>query len=253
MNSLNHQMNFPRVDTFRVYDCNSIADKQTLCNNSYKMTPDQEKLSGKTAFDRGHLTPANPFRFSEEAVRDTFYCVNIAPQDPYTNQGPWSTVEDKAHSYLGNNKCFEGSLNKNVLIGSKAGYVITGLCDLDDRYSPTAEGYIIPACFWKLICYKDDSGSTQVVGFIGNNTLLGANDAKGKEERKLSTTMPQSQQDIMDVMTRDSFINAAWSGAEDYLLRNRNEKSLPTAAACKLKKTLSEAVKNEWSRLMLEV
>lgn len=129
---------------------------------------------------------------------------------------------------------------------------MTGLCDADDRYSPTLDGYKIPACFWKLICYVDSAGTTQVVGFVGNNTLLHNDDSAGKAARTASVTTPVGQQAILDVMTRDSFINSGWDGAETYLKRNRGASDAPTAANCKSKRTISAAVKNEWSSLLWE-
>ncbi len=59
-----------------------------------------QAVSSRTAFDRGHITPANPYRFSEDALSNTFYCINIAPQDPFTNQHPWTVVENRAHRYF---------------------------------------------------------------------------------------------------------------------------------------------------------
>jgi hypothetical protein len=130
---------------------------------------------------------------------------------------------------------------------------MTGLCDLDDIYSPTAEGYHIPACYWKLICYTDKQGSTQVVGFIGNNTLLHNEDSIGKAERTASTTYPRSQQDILNLTNRRKFVADAWNGAESYLLKNRDPSNFPpTGESCTAMLQISEDVRAEWSFLMKE-
>lgn len=73
-------------------------------------------MSARTAWDRGHLTPVNPMRFSEDAQDRTFYCVNIAPQDPYTNQNPWATVESRTLTYLGNQFDSYSPLKKFIFI-----------------------------------------------------------------------------------------------------------------------------------------
>lgn len=131
---------------------------------------------------------------------------------------------------------------------------MTGVCDANDRFSPTLDGYKVPSCWWKLICYVDTAGTTQVVGFIGNNTLIDfAGSPSGeKAVRVVDTTTPRGQQEILDVMTRDTFIMDAWTGAETYLRRNRGIVNTPTAANCRSKRTISAAVKNEWSSVMRE-
>lgn len=134
---------------------------------------------------------------------------------------------------------------------------MTGVCDLDDKHSPTLIGYRVPSCYWKLICYVDTAGETQVVGFIGNNTLLdysAPNDSPVKNERRNSTLTPRGQQEILDEMLvrRQSFIEEAWEGAEQYLLVNRNELRAPEAAQCWDKRTISEAVESEWIAVMQE-
>lgn len=54
-------------------------------------TPDDYR---NTRFDRGHLVPAADMAFSEEAMSETFYLSNIAPQDPAFNKGVWRELEE---------------------------------------------------------------------------------------------------------------------------------------------------------------
>lgn len=79
---LNALKNFDRLEPFRPYNCSSIPapSPQPECTVGYYMTTSQQATSNRTTWDRGHLTPANPMRFSEDALNSTFYCVNIAPQ-----------------------------------------------------------------------------------------------------------------------------------------------------------------------------
>jgi len=230
LNSLNHQDNVNRGDAFRKYPCTAIQDKQTACSNTFKMTPAQAAFTGRTAFDRGHLTPAEPAKFSASAMDNTFYCVNIAPQEPHTNQQPWRTIESR-------------TLQK---FASTPGYVITGVCDRDSVDGVTLDGWRVPDCFWKLSCYKDSAGVARVVGFIGENSLFHKDDAAAKAERTSSTTKPRSQSEILARMTRPNLIEAAWRGAEQYLLENRGSNNLPTPTQCINAKTAPTATLIEW-------
>ena len=54
-------------------------------------TPDDYR---HTNFDRGHLAPAADMAFSTEAMSETFYLSNIAPQDPGFNKGIWRELEE---------------------------------------------------------------------------------------------------------------------------------------------------------------
>jgi hypothetical protein len=132
---------------------------------------------------------------------------------------------------------------------------MTGICDADDRYSPTIIGYRVPSCYWKLICYVDPQGETQVVGYIGNNTLINycsGCDVDAKAERTADTITTRDQRDILAKIYSDrtSFVLEAWMGAETYLLVNRNETRAPRGADCWAKMSVSDSVKNEWNSLL---
>ena len=233
-NSLNHEVLVDRVDNFRELPCSALEGKQNNCSSTFRMTPEQQSFSGKYSFDRGHLTPINPMRFSESAADVTFYCVNIAPQDPYTNQFPWFTVENVTHHRL----------------ASTPGYVMTGLCDRDSTDGPTLSGWRVAECFWKLVCYKDSSKVTRVVGFIGNNQLLPADNLSAQNERTTDTITPRSQYEIMDKMDRPEFIQEAWREAEHYLLENRDETGAPEPNDCIDALTAPDSVLEEWRDIM---
>jgi endonuclease G len=46
-----------------------------------------------SGFDRGHLAPAADMKFSEEAMRDSFFMSNMSPQRPAFNRGIWKQLE----------------------------------------------------------------------------------------------------------------------------------------------------------------
>lgn len=46
-----------------------------------------------SGFDRGHLAPAADFSWSVQAMSESFYMSNIAPQSPALNRGVWKRLE----------------------------------------------------------------------------------------------------------------------------------------------------------------
>ncbi len=47
----------------------------------------------KSGFDQGHLCPAADAKFSDEAIKETFYLSNVSSQCPQFNRGYWSMLE----------------------------------------------------------------------------------------------------------------------------------------------------------------
>ena len=62
------------------------------------MTPQVPPLDGgnqykRSGFDKGHLAPAADFRWSQEAMTQSFLFSNAAPQNPTHNQKIWERLE----------------------------------------------------------------------------------------------------------------------------------------------------------------
>ncbi|GMO53499.1 MAG: hypothetical protein Pg6C_19880 [Treponemataceae bacterium] len=51
-----------------------------------------------SGYDRGHLAPAADMRFDLEAMSESFYMSNIAPQTPALNRYAWKYAEDMTRS-----------------------------------------------------------------------------------------------------------------------------------------------------------
>lgn len=78
--------------------------------------PKANQVRGKdyrnTGYDRGHLAPAASMRWSEDAMCDSFYMTNVAPQvGAGFNRGIWSALERRMRRWA----CARGTL-----------YVVTG-------------------------------------------------------------------------------------------------------------------------------
>lgn len=162
----------------------------------------------------------------------------LAPQDPWTNRCPWYAVEERT---LSRTKDYPS-------------FVMTGVCSADNTVDgKTYYDFIVPDCFWKMTCYVDPTTKkTEVVAFISNNTLIeAATKAKGQQDRRAGTTLPRSQQEVLDVMgSRVKLISSAWTAAEKQLSAGRDKEGYPKATNCAKAKTISAETVADWTEFM---
>jgi endonuclease G len=59
----------------------------------------QQKDYAGSGYDRGHLAPAADMAWSAEAMSESFYFSNMAPQAPAFNRGIWKKLEDKVRKW----------------------------------------------------------------------------------------------------------------------------------------------------------
>lgn len=52
-----------------------------------------------SGYDRGHMAPAGDMKWSEEAMRESFYMTNICPQNRNLNRGDWKDLEEKERDW----------------------------------------------------------------------------------------------------------------------------------------------------------
>jgi endonuclease G, mitochondrial len=99
-----------------------------------------------SGFDRGHLCPAANARFSDEAMKETFFLSNVSPQCPRLNRGYWLKLEkhvrDLTNQY-GSIHVFTGGLYLPKLEADGKRYV---------RYQVIGKNDIaVPTHFFKVI------------------------------------------------------------------------------------------------------
>ncbi|CAF0939778.1 unnamed protein product [Adineta ricciae] len=166
-----------RTKSFFVHPCSQLKKDQPKTG--------QYTNSG---YDRGHLSPSDAHRYSEKASRSSNFMINIAPQDPITNEVLWAKIE--AHILCHNNKY-------------KASLVVTGVCPGTIKKTLPTGGLDVPDCFWKMICYIRD-GKTHVVGFLSENTHIPSTDSKEYNDTINVLFRPVSQATILGRMKSDS-------------------------------------------------
>ena len=67
-----------------------------------KFMPDPEVRGAKaytkdysnSGYDRGHMAPAGDMKWSEAAMRESFYMTNVCPQNRNLNRGDWKDLEE---------------------------------------------------------------------------------------------------------------------------------------------------------------
>lgn len=53
----------------------------------------------RSGYDRGHMAPAADMKWSEQAMRESFYMTNICPQNHALNAGAWKRLEEKTRDW----------------------------------------------------------------------------------------------------------------------------------------------------------
>ena len=103
-----------------------------------------------SGWSRGHMAPAADFKWSDEAMWDTFYYTNCCPQNQSLNAGQWETLEEKVRGWA-----------------KKFGYVdvVTGPIVGKNVYGTLGQNkVVIPDAFFKAILSNDEA-----IGFVMYN------------------------------------------------------------------------------------
>ena len=107
----------------------------------------------RSGWDRGHLAPAEDMRFSERAMRDSFYMSNVSPQSAGFNRGVWSRLEAEVRRMA----CREGAV-----------FVITGpILEGGLRKIGCVNKVSVPRRFYKVV--YDESPPVKMIAFIVPN------------------------------------------------------------------------------------
>ena len=140
-----------RIANWVAYELTATEAKSRKTERSNKFVPDplvkgatatNEDYS-RTGYDRGHLAPAGDMKWSEKAMRESFYLSNICPQIPKLNRGIWKDLEEQCRLWAMDN----GSL-----------LIVTGPVITDDMKRLGKNRVAIPESFYKVLCYHTGSG-----------------------------------------------------------------------------------------------
>jgi len=141
-----------------------------------------------TPYDRGHQAPAADAAMNQQAMDDTFYLSNMAPQVGVGfNQGAWRFLEDRIRNWV-------------LCGGHKDLFVITGPIFGSDELPPIGNGRVhVPARFFKIIY---DPNSRRGFGLVLNNAFIGAKiDDMGKYLQPIRTIEGQTGYSFLSGLT----------------------------------------------------
>jgi len=130
-----------RVDDFR-------ADPLVTTGSA---TLDDYKNSG---YDRGHMAPAADFKWSKEAMSDTFYLSNMSPQVGALNRGRWADLE---------------AVVRQMAVDNEKIYIATGPVLTDGPFKTIGKNKVaVPNQYYKVILDYTDP-DIKAIGFVMPN------------------------------------------------------------------------------------
>ncbi|KAM6372564.1 LOW QUALITY PROTEIN: endonuclease G, mitochondrial [Pluvialis apricaria] len=124
-------------------------------------TPDYRSCG----FDRGHLAAAANHKWSQKAMRDTFYLSNVAPQVPHLNQNAWNNLEKYSRSLARN--------NKNVYVCTGPLYLPRMEADgkMYVKYQVIGKNNVaVPTHFFKVLILEKESGEIELRSYVMPNS-----------------------------------------------------------------------------------
>lgn len=105
----------------------------------------------KSGYDRGHMAPAADFKWSAEAMSDTFFLSNMSPQAPGFNRGIWADLEAAVRTMAYDNQSV---------------YVVTGPVLTDGPYETIGKNRVaVPKRYYKVILDYTEP-EIKAIGFV---------------------------------------------------------------------------------------
>jgi endonuclease G len=146
-----------RTNDFRMDPLVETGTTDSIDYYAYDASKEGDKRYFSYGYDRGHLAPSADFRWSREAMSESYYYSNISPQAPQFNRGKWADLEAMLRKYV---------ISNNVKL-----VVITAPILKDDlpKIKQSPNGVSIPEQFIK-IAFDPTNGRT--IGFLMNNNKL---------------------------------------------------------------------------------
>ena len=151
-----------KIPDWVAYEMKNYETGGEYTRNGKKFRPDnalpypqaEDNDYRNSGWARGHMAPAADFKWSEQAMSDTFYFTNCCPQNSSLNGGMWSTLEKKV---------------RDTAVEYETVWVITGPIVGKNQYGTIGENkVIVPDSFFKALLIHD--GTTyHSIAFIMDN------------------------------------------------------------------------------------
>ena len=116
-----------------------------------------------SGYDRGHMAPAADMRWSEQAMKESFYMTNMCPQNHNNNAGDWKDLEELVRDLA--------TVYGNI-------YICCGPIVSDASTTiGSVRKIVVPQAFYKVLLRQKPDGSYTSIGFVmpnaaGNRPLM---------------------------------------------------------------------------------
>ena len=163
----NHDWLIPNWVAYELTDHEISGDQQR--SNHFapdplvKGDPVVTKDYSNSGYDRGHMAPAADIKWSEQAMRESFYMTNICPQNHNNNAGDWKDLEE---------------LGRDLAQRYKSIYICCGPIVTDASTTiGTNHKIVVPQSFYKVFLRRKSDDSWTSIGFVmpnaaGNRPLM---------------------------------------------------------------------------------
>ncbi|NTW25207.1 MAG: DNA/RNA non-specific endonuclease [Lentimicrobium sp.] len=124
--------------------------------DSCKVVPGDYARSG---FDKGHLAPSADMCWSLQAMEESFFMTNMAPQKPRFNRGIWKRLEDQSRDWA---------------VENNSVYIITGPILREGLPTIGNNKVSVPEYFYRVIMDISEPEVKGIAFVIANKRLSGA-------------------------------------------------------------------------------
>lgn len=120
----------------------------------------------RSGYDRGHMAPAADMKWSESAMRESFYMTNMCPQSPRLNRHHWADLEKRV---------------RNAAVRYGRVWIVSGPMPRSTGQRIGVSGVDVPEAFFKAVMSERD-GVCFSAAFVMRN-----DDSEQKPERCVLT------------------------------------------------------------------
>ena len=130
-------------------------DKVFSMDMSFKGPQARREDYSKSGWTKGHMAPARDFSWSDDALTETFYFMNVCPQDETLNAKDWNFLEKKVRSWARE----YGKV-----------WVVSGPIIGSNKYGTIGEDkVVVPDAFFKVVMVSQGALYSAIAFVMGND------------------------------------------------------------------------------------
>ena len=155
-----------------------------------------------SGYDRGHMAPAADMRWSEQAMKESFYMTNMCPQNHNNNAGDWKDLEELVRDLA--------NVYGNIFIC--CGPIVN---DASTTIG-TVRKIVVPQAFYKVLLRQKADGSWTSIGFVmpnaaGNKPLMTYMHSVDEVEQMANIDFFCNLPDSVEQIVESDYIVADWN------------------------------------------